>query len=235
MEKRMERKVLTTGFELKELDEKKGVFAAYGSVFDNLDEHNDIVERGAFKESIKEWKDKLAWPALCYQHDLKELIGVCDNVKEDDYGLYIEGRLALGTQKGREVFELLQMKALRSMSIGYMPKAWDYDKEKDVMRLKQIKLYEVSFVTFPANPKAQVVEVKQLLTNGSVPTERQFERFLKEVGFSRKQACEIIAVGYRASKCQWDTDEQKADSVRDALEAVKKLTTIIGRASHAGD
>ena len=63
---------------------------------------------------------------LLYQHKTDEPIGVIDSLEEDKKGLKIKGRLAMGTQKGKEVYELMKMGALDSMSIGYKLSPEDY-------------------------------------------------------------------------------------------------------------
>ena len=40
-------------------------------------------------------------------------------MEEDEKGLRVEGKLALGTQRGKEVYELMKMGAIDGLSIGY--------------------------------------------------------------------------------------------------------------------
>jgi HK97 family phage prohead protease len=53
--------------------------------------------------------------------------------EEDQNGLYVKGQLAMGTQKGREVYELMKMGALDAMSIGFKadPKSQSYDERRE--------------------------------------------------------------------------------------------------------
>ena len=48
------------------------------------------------------------------------------------------------------------------MSIGFMipPGGWEYDDAKRARTIKEADLWEISLVTFPANPKARITRVK---------------------------------------------------------------------------
>ncbi|HAW81166.1 MAG TPA: HK97 family phage prohead protease, partial [Balneola sp.] len=57
-----------------------------------------------------------------------------------------KGRLAMGTQRGREVYELMKMGALDGLSIGYRvdPKGTYYDEKGKRRYLKTVDLMEIS-------------------------------------------------------------------------------------------
>ena len=173
-------------FEIKAQDneENEGEFSGYGSIFGNKDLGGDIIEKGAFAKSIGRKGAKAV--KLLYQHKSDEPIGVFDEIIEDDRGLKVKGRLAMGTQRGREVHELMKMGALDGLSIGYRvePKYVDYDEKGKTRRLKSVDLMEISAVTFPMNPKARVTAVK-----ACDRTIRDWETFLREEGeLSRSEA-----------------------------------------------
>ena len=114
----VEQNILDLECEYKEMEtEDDGSFEGYASVFNNKDLGNDVIRQGALTKSIS--GRKASSIKLLYQHKTDEPIGVIDSLEEDKRGLKISGRLAMGTQKGREVFELMKMGALDSMSIGY--------------------------------------------------------------------------------------------------------------------
>ena len=91
-------------------NEEKGEFSGYGSISGNKDLGNDIVVEGAFAKSIARKGAKSV--KLLYQHKADEPIGVFDEILEDSKGLAVKGRLAMGTQRGREVFELMEISAV---------------------------------------------------------------------------------------------------------------------------
>ena len=157
-------------------EEGKGEFSGYASIFGNKDLGNDVIEKGAFMRSLRRKGPKKI--KMLYQHDTKEPIGVFDSIKEDGDGLYVKGRLAMGTQKGKEVYELMKMGAIDGLSVGYRvdSKGYEYDDRKKYRRLKQVDLMEISAVTFPMNPRARIQAVK------SDFTVREWEQKLRDVG-----------------------------------------------------
>jgi len=199
-------KYLERPFELKELEDD-GIFSGYGSVFDVVDSDSEVVAKGAFKRSLAAWKKKKRMPALLWQHNSGEPVGVYTEMHEDDIGLFVQGRLAMKTARGSEAYELLQMGAISGLSIGYNVVKEEQDSETEITTLKEIDLWEVSLVTFPANDEARVQTVKSVLQAGELPTEREMEGFLRDAGFSRAQAKAILAEGYKALY-QRDADEE---------------------------
>lgn len=225
----MKLKHLNVGFELKEISEE-GQFSGYASVFNVIDAAKDVVKRGAFKRSLKEWKAKGRMPALLWQHDTRSPIGVYESMKEDDTGLYVEGQLALGTQQGKEAHELLRMKAISGLSIGYQVVDFKRDEKNDIYYLTDLELWEASLVTFPANERARVSAVKDALQSGTLPTERQFEEHLRDAGFSLKQAKTIIAAGYRGLAT--DRDDREEVNNRKLSPAFYRTVKTLGEATN---
>ncbi len=167
----------------------------YAATFNNVDSVNDVIVKGAFIKSLAKRK-----PKFCYQHEEDELIGVIIDAYEDEIGLYIKATFA-NTQCAQDARELTKIGAIEQMSIGYAVRDSEY-RSDGVRVLKEIDLYEVSLVTFPANEKARVTRVKSL-----PQTERQFESFLRDVGgFSAQAAKTITAKGFKAVSNHRDDD-----------------------------
>lgn len=185
----MKLKHIDVPFEIKAVNED-GTFKGYGSVFGVLDSYREIVLPGAFTKSIAVRQPKMLW-----QHRSAEPIGVYDVVKEDNIGLYLEGRLALKTQRGAEAYELMKMGAVGGLSIGFVTREDSYDKVENVRKLAEVDLWEVSPVTFPANMAAGITDVKNMLEAGELPNLKDFEAFLREAGFSKTQATAIAGKG----------------------------------------
>ena len=184
-------------FELKEVSDE-GIFSGYASVFDVVDLQDDKVEKGAFENTIK---NKM--PAILWQHNASDVIGVCEKIEEDTTGLYLEGRLLLGIEKAREAFILLKNRAIKSLSIGYHAVQWEWREEdgRYIRILKELDLWEISLVTFPANELAIVDDVK------GISNTRDAEKFLREAGFSRTQAKAVIAGIKSGIRCDDEDDE----------------------------
>lgn len=139
-----------------------GMIRGYASTFGNVDQGYDIVEKGAFKKSIKETKG--VWPILA-DHNPSDQIGWNMRASEDDHGLKVEGQIDLNTQKGREKYSLAkkakELGTNMGLSIGYFTIKWDYDRDQqEVRRLKELKLMEYSIVTFPMNTLAMITNLK---------------------------------------------------------------------------
>lgn len=183
------------------LEQKQGngsTFEGYASVFGVVDDYFDIVEKGAFAKSLQTRKPKMLW-----QHDVHEVIGVWDEMKEDDHGLFVRGSIITETARGREAAALLKAGAIDAMSIGYRTlEAISEGPEGRVRKLLELDLFEVSLVTFPANEAARVTAVKSYdatgrLMPGAPDNKRDLERLLCEaVGLSRTEAKALIAGGF---------------------------------------
>ena len=177
-------------FEIKSVA-ADGTFEGYGSVFGVIDSYKEVVDRGAFAESLADWQGKKRMPALLWQHRSGEPIGVWSIMREDDLGLRVEGKLALKTTRGAEAYELLQMRAISGLSIGYVTREDSYDKVTGVRTLKKLDLWEVSLVTFPANDAARVSTVKSIELIESL---KDAESLLRDAGgFSRRDATALVA------------------------------------------
>lgn len=217
-------KKLNVQFELKSVDDN-GYFEGYGSTFGDVDLGKDVVAKGAFKKSLDNWHGKQRLPAMLWQHDAKQPIGVYSYMREDEKGLYVKGQLALKTQKGAEAHELMKMNALGGLSIGYVIKDDSYDSKTGVRELKEVDLHEISVVTFPMNPNAEITAVKEQLRLGELPTERELEKFLRDAGLSRTQSTALVAGGYKALQNNLsDSDDQpegQTDAdIKSALESL---------------
>jgi len=115
-----------------------------------------VVEKGAFAKSLS---NRQQVPIL-WQHDPANPVGITVAISEDDYGLRVKGRLVLDSPRGREAYALLRAGAICGLSIGYDAVRHSYDTARNARRLQEIKLWELSLVTFPANPAACIDEVK---------------------------------------------------------------------------
>ena len=212
---------LDVQFEYKAVpeEEEKGVFTGYGSIFGNKDLGNDIVVEGAFAKSIGKKGAKAV--KLLYQHRQDEPIGVFDEIIEDRRGLKVKGRLAMGTQRGREVYELMKMGALDGLSIGYRvdPKGVDYDEKGKRRYLKSVDLMEISAVTFPMNPRARVQAVK-----GADRTVREWEELLRDAGSLSRNEAKAAASAVAKALEQRDAVKEETPEV---LEALSRFTNIL--------
>lgn len=210
----MKTKHLDFPFEVKEIRED-GWFSGYGSVFGVKDSYNEIVVHGAFAKSIEVRK-----PALLWQHRSDEPIGVYDVIREDDVGLYMEGRMALKTQRGAEGHELMKMGAVSGLSIGFVTLLDEYDRKSGITYLKEVDLWETSIVTFPANQSARVTGVKSISEILTLP---EIEDCLRDAGFSRRESIALIA----RVKAIALSDSEMAKADADAVAVLSELKSIL--------
>lgn len=212
-------KRLAVPFEIRAVNDD-GTFTGYGSVFGVKDAYDEIVAKGAFAESLQG-----RMPALLWQHRSGEPIGVYTDAKEDDIGLVLSGRLALKTQRGAEAHELLKMKAITGMSIGFVTREDSFDKATGIRTLKKVDLWEVSLVTFPANDAARVTGVKGFDPE-HLPDIKSFERFLRESGFSRSQATAIAGHGLKYLLRSESDAEAMQKQVSQALADLRSISLM---------
>ena len=202
------------------------LFSGYGAVFGNVDSYGDVIQPGAFADTLAAAQKSGIFPSMLLQHggwgigaDDMTPIGVWTSLSEDGHGLKIEGKLA-DTPRGREAYTLLKMTprpAITGLSIGYIPKEWAQRSKPEEPRrtLKKVDLLEVSLVTFPANDKARISQVK---SGAADFDEREFEQTLRDSGLSRKEAQIVIAHGVRHLKSLSDSGSVELDELAAAIK-----------------
>ena len=138
----------------------KGIIRGYGSYFDKVDQQSDIIAKGAFTKTIRAWQLSGKNPKMLWQHQPHRPIGIWTHLYQDNYGLYVEGRLALGVQFAREAYILLKEGVLDGLSIGFRTIEAVQDTQRKARLILDLDLLEISLVTFGANPLARVHGVK---------------------------------------------------------------------------
>ncbi len=179
------------------------VFSGYASVFGVVDSYNDVVEKGAFADTLMEIESIGNWPLMLSQHggwgigsqDMTP-VGIWTEMREDEHGLWVKGKLA-DTERGRELYALMKMTpraAINGMSIGFFVKKYTIEKEndKEIRHITGIDLKEISIVSFPANEEARIIDVK------ASPTIRDAEKALRDAGFSRTESKQILSSGFKS-------------------------------------
>jgi HK97 family phage prohead protease len=199
-----------------------GTVEGYGSVFGVRDNYDDVIAKGAFVQSLKDHKAAGTMPAMLWQHDADKPIGVWTEMVEDEKGLRIKGQLAMETVKGKEAHALLKMGALNGLSIGFMSKEWAYDRDTEVRTLTAIDLWEVSLVTFPANEKARVTNVKSA---DEMATPKDAEKALRDAGFSKSDATAFVSRVMRMGEVRSDSANSTAVAMKAADRLLRSLTS----------
>ncbi|URJ84946.1 HK97 family phage prohead protease [Pasteurella multocida] len=197
-----------------------GFFCGYCNTFDVKDSYGDVVRKGAFLDSIQGWNAKNKMPPVLWNHNRNEPIGVWTSLKEDEKGLYGEGRLLINdVARAKEVHALMVAGAIDGLSIGYRLNKWAYDEKEDTLELLEIDLREISIVTFPANEESRVEVVKSALEKGGLPTLSEFEKALRDLGFSKTQATIVASHGLR----KLIQGEPENEQISNALNILKSI------------
>ncbi len=219
----MQVKYLNVPLKIKSVSDS-GEFEGYASVFDVVDSYGDVVVKGAFKNTLDAWKKREDLPPVLWQHQMSEPIGPFIEMREDEHGLFVRGKLLIDDDPlARRALAHMKAGSVKGMSIGYIVVDAEYHKQDDLYYLKEIDLWEASIVTFPANTEAKITEVKQSLRKGEIPSPSTIEKALRDVmGFSQKQAKAFMAKGYSALGSQRDVESQN-----EALKSIKDLTAFL--------
>jgi len=171
-------------------DEEFFFFQGYASTFGNLDLGDDVVMPGAFIKSLSERQPKLLW-----QHDHSEPIGIFQEVKEDNIGLFVDAKLPKSDTfvEGR-VIPQIKVGSINSMSIGFRTIKSEFDTETDIRKIIEVKLFEISLVSIPMNTQAMITAFKGLELNGDYAFRNmgQVSKFLKGKGLSNKETDDIV-------------------------------------------
>jgi len=142
--------------ELRAVDADVPTIAGYAAVFDSLSEplggYREMIARGAFAKTLSETPDIRA----LWNHDTNIVLGRVSagtlRVWEDDKGLAIE-ITPPDTQWGRDIYQSIKRGDVNQMSFAFQPiiDSWrKVDGDLDIRTLIEVKLREVSPVTFPA-------------------------------------------------------------------------------------
>lgn len=205
--------------------QEDGFFSGYLAVFDNVDSHGDVIRRGAFLKTIADWQAKGKYPAIFWDHNPSEPIGIFTLMQEDEKGLYVEGKLLnADVPRAQATYALMKVGAIDGMSIGYITKRFKRDPSTNIRELLELELIEGSIVAFPSNPQTLVSSVKSKLEEGELPSLPEFEKFLRESGFSKNQATAIASKGLRSLLSESEEEIKEAKSISNALNILKGVS-----------
>jgi HK97 family phage prohead protease len=156
----------------------EGRFAGYASVFAKADDGGDIVMPGAFRKSLGlRGRHRIK---MLFQHDPKEPVGTWDTLREDDYGLWAEGRHVQDVPRADALRRLIARGAVDGLSIGFRTIKSTRANRDGHRRLWEVDLWEISIVTFPMMDLARIAP-------GKPPVNSRLERSLQAAMSAFKQ------------------------------------------------
>lgn len=207
-----------------------GEFSGYASVWGSVDLGGDMIERGAYTKTLDEWHNKGQLPQLLYYHNDQIIIGDWLEMREDDKGLFVKGRLwvkgDLRIESAVMAYNVLRGTSVKGLSIGYRARDYEIQEQIDgsqIRLLKEIELFEVSIAPYSMEPKAKVHAVKSLTDeDGQILTKREVEKVLRDAKLSRRQAKAFIGGGYDALV----RDEQSVVDVEDRDDSLGKSDVL---------
>lgn len=148
---------------------EEGQFIVYPSTFTKTpDSYGDIVAKGAFLDTIADWKESGNTLPGLYGHRMDDpdyfVAGAIDQ-GEDEHGWWVKGEFDLESPKGPQVYRLVKGRRLNQLSFAFdVEDAAPVEVEGGVKanELRKLKVYEFSFVPIGANQDTSVVAVKAL-------------------------------------------------------------------------
>lgn len=168
------RKSYAAKAEIKE-DAEEGVFEALVSVFGNEDSQGDVVEKGAYKATLKAWAEKGRPIPILWSHDFSDpdsILGKYVSAEETDEGLVMKGQLDLSHPKAARVHKLMKEGLVVEFSMSglvtdyeMIEKDGDDDDEDDAwgfpgLRIKEVDLWEAGPCFKGANAQTELLSVK---------------------------------------------------------------------------
>ena len=133
-----------------------GTFEGLAATYGNVDLGGDLIEPGAFSKTLAEKNGEVP---ILWQHDAREPIGL-GKLSDTSQGLVVHGELALESPVAQKAYGLLKRGVLKGLSIGY--DTIKAQAGEGARRLSELKLWEISLVTFPMNEMAMVTGVKSI-------------------------------------------------------------------------
>jgi HK97 family phage prohead protease len=152
-------------FAANDIDLDEGTFSGHASIFNIPDDGDppDIILPGAFAKTITEWgptgANRIKILALHRSDWLP--IGVPTVLKEDAKGLVFEGKIS-DTSLGRDILTLMRDRVLTEMSIGFDVIKQETNKARGLRLLHEVRLWEISPVTWAMHPLAAIDDVKTM-------------------------------------------------------------------------
>ena len=169
--------------------EEDGTFSGYITVWDTVDDYNSRFMRGSFKKTIQERGSKVK---VLYNHDT--LIGKVTEVREDDHGVFASGQLNLEVAEARAAHAFMKDGTLEGLS--FMFRTIKEGFAAGVREIKEVQLFELGPVIFPANDAALITDVRST----------DFDTTLEETQLEEEGWTLQSALRWTLSEVWWDNN-----------------------------
>lgn len=135
-------------------------FSGYAAVWGERNGHNEIIQRGAFLKSLAAHLAAGTRPVMLYSHQSSEIIGVWDEVREDDKGLFVRGHLLTDIGAGKDAHVRMKSGAVTGLSIGFRVYPGGERRSAGIRYLTSIDVAEISVVGMPSAGSARITSVR---------------------------------------------------------------------------
>ncbi len=162
-------------------------FSGYAVIWGERNSHGEIVERGAFTKTLAAHRSAGTKPVMFWSHNRDDIIGVWDEIREDEKGLLVRGRLLTEISRGREVHEMMKAGAVNGLSIGFRVPPGGEERRSGIRHLRQIDLVEISVVGLPSAGRARITSVRS--------SGRSTESAAAFIDACRKATCALVSKG----------------------------------------
>jgi len=209
----------------KSFDDETGIAEMIVSVFNNVDDGDDVIQPGFFKESLAKRKTSTGAPKVkgVWAHDWSMPIAKTLEAKEllpgDPLlpislsalgGLYIKTQFNLETQRGKEAYSDVKFGTIDEFSIGFRTKKFERDNDTGIRKLFEGDLYEWSPVLVGMNDKTVLLSIKS-----GQPLETQVKAVVEAVD----------SLGERVRSLKGLRKEDGREISEERVEEIKKLAT----------
>lgn len=216
-------------FKIKSLSDEgkfQGLAAAYG----NVDLGGDVIEPGAFAKSIASGKP---FPLL-WQHQPDNPIGTV-KVSNTRDGLFVDGAMVMTDPTAQKAYTFMKSGVVKGLSIGYDVLQEHYD-DAGIRHLAELKLWEVSCVTFPMNEAAQVFSVKGRSATANLAAAARFIKSVPVLALDDDEArSRIKEIAEHCKALLGDPDDDLIDTEDEddpeMLKALSDLRTLVAQVS----
>ena len=190
---------------------KAGQMLAYASVFGNVDSYGDVVVKGAFTNTLADWRQRKDRKIpLLYGHNMHDPnmnIGVILEAEEDERGLKVLAQFD-DDDTAQKVYRLVKAGRVAELSFAFdtvkSARLEDPDRPDAFRELQELKLYEVSVVPIGANSETEVLAIKAAA-----------------VGMT--QVAEAVKAGRTLSKANESSIRSALEGISAAKDALEKV------------
>ena len=174
-------------FEMKAVQEDKGIITGYVSVFNNIDYGGDKMMPGAFDKTLSDWKASGDPIPVIWSHQWDNPdahIGYVTTASADAYGLLTEMQFDLDKPFAKQVFDLMKSRRVREFSFGYIAEEAGYGTEngESIRELRSVRLLEVGPTLVGMNPATQLLEAASYTPEALKAARDVIDAALKDAG-----------------------------------------------------